>query len=474
MLTVDLQNQKISESCKTMYKDLAFDVIVIGGGPAGTVAALAAARNGASVLLVERGGFLGGMLTGAGVGPMMTFHAGKTQVVTGIPEEIVERLKAEGFSVGHMTDYVGFASSITPFDPEGMKKVLEDMCIESGVTLLYHTTFIRAEMDGDAIASVLLFSKNGSFHARAKVFVDASADADLSVSCGVSTQLGRETDGLSQPMTTTMLVSGVDRNKVIDFVLSNRDDMLPTMEFDQLRQLPRVGIQGARELLRRARRDGITDIQNPFLLCFESNTQGEFIINMTRVTGKNPVDAFGLTAAELEGRRQAWKILDFYRKCVPGFENARLASTGPNVGVRESRKINGAYRLTEYDLAASVMFPDAVAMGGYPIDVHSPDSAGGGIEESLKLKNGAWYSIPYRCLVTNEVRNLIVTGRCISVTHQACGAIRVTPVLMGISQGAGTAAAMICKRNCHARELDTDALREKLRMDGVFLDEYMP
>ncbi|MEG1515831.1 MAG: FAD-dependent oxidoreductase, partial [Clostridia bacterium] len=315
------------------YDHLSFDVIVVGGGPAGTVAAIAASRNGAKVLLVEKNGFLGGMLTGAGTGPMMTFHAGKTQVVRGIPEEIVQGLVSKHYSVGHMEDYVGFASSITPFDPEGMKIVLEEMCMESGVSLLYHTVFVEAIKEADAVTAVRLFSKNGFFKASAKVFIDASADADLALCVGVSTQLGRESDGLTQPMSANMLVGGVNRERVIDFVQGNRDDMCSTMLFDKLHELPRTGIQGGRKLLLNARQSGQTNVQNPFLLCFETNTLGQFIINMTRVVGENPVDAFGLTRAEVEGRRQAQGLMTFYRKFVPGFENAFLISTGPNIGV---------------------------------------------------------------------------------------------------------------------------------------------
>ncbi|MEG1515832.1 MAG: FAD-dependent oxidoreductase, partial [Clostridia bacterium] len=130
------------------------------------------------------------------------------------------------------------------------------------------------------------------------------------------------------------------------------------------------------------------------------------------------------------------------------------------------------YKLTEQDRVHSRMFPDAIAMGGYPIDVHSPDGVAKGLVEAPTLKEGAWYSIPYRCLITEEIQNLIVTGRCMSVTHQACGAVRVTPLLMAISQGAGTAAAMLVENGGHAKALDTDVLRQKLRSDGVFLDEY--
>lgn len=453
------------------YSNLNFDVIVIGGGPAGVTAAIAAARGGSKVLLVERHGFLGGMLTAAGTGPMMSFHAGQTQVVRGIPDEIIQRLAAQGLSPGHMEDFVGFCATVTPFSAEGMKVVMEQMCMEAGVTLLYHTTFIDCVMDGDRISGVRLFAKNGFFEAHGSIYIDASADADLAVSAGISTVYGRESDGIAQPMTLNILVGGVDRDKVIAYVQSQREDMLPTVPFDKLRLIPRTGIQGGYSLLNRAREEGLITVNNQALLMFETNTPGQFIVNMTHMFAMNSIDAFGLTAAEIEGRQQAQQLFHMFQNYIPGFENAHIIQTGPNIGIRESRKINGVYKLTEYDIVANVMFRDAVAMGGYPVDVHSPNGFDDG-KTLPHLEPGTWYSVPYRCLVTNEVSNLIVAGRCISTTHLACGATRVTPILMAISQGAGTAAALAAKAGCHVKDVDTVLLREILVKDGAFLEEY--
>lgn len=449
--------------------ELKYEVVVVGGGPAGVTAAIAAARQGTSVLLVEQNGYLGGSLTCAGVGPQMTFHAGSTQVVRGIPDEIVERMKAKGFSPGHMEDFVGYASSITPFDAEGLKLVLEEMALEAGVTLLYHTVYTGCSVKNGHISSVTLYSKNGFFEAKADVFLDCSADADLATNAGIPSVYGRDKDNLAQPMTMNIKVNGVNREKVMDFVRGNRNDMLKTIPFDHLDQIPRTGIQGAYSVIRAAKENGEFDVDRDMVLCFETNNPGEFILNMSRVVQKSAVDPFQLTEAEIEGRRQAHQIVAFMRNHIPGFEDCRIVSTGPNIGIRESRKINGCYKLTAQDLLANRMFPDAVAMGGYPIDIHSPDGA------SMKhefLKPGSWYSVPYRCLVAPEVDNLIVAGRCISTTHEACAAIRVTPIVMAVGQAAGTAAAQSVRTGQPANELDTDQLRDTLKNNGAFLEEY--
>lgn len=453
-----------------MDRNLQYDVVVVGGGPAGVVAAIAAARHGAKTLLVERYGYLGGMLTAAGVGPQMTFHAGEIQVVRGIADEIICRLQELGLSPGHMDDFVGYASSVTPFDTEGMKYILETMALEAGVQLLYHTVFTGCTVENRQITKIQLYAKSGFFDVEAKVFLDCTADADLSTCAGVPSVYGRESDHLAQPMTMNIKVSGVDREKMIEYVRRSSDDMLATIPFDRLHQLPRAGIQGGYSLIKKAKVAGEFNIDRDMVLCFETNTPGEFILNMSRIIRKSAVDAFDLTDAEVEGRRQAQQILAFMRKNIPGFENCRMISTGPHIGIRESRKIDGIYKLTAEDLLENRMFDDAIAMGGYPIDIHSPDGAA---MKHRYLKPGSWYSVPYRSLVTKEIENLIVAGRCISATHEACAAIRVTPIVMAIGQAAGTAAAQSSATGEYANRLDTQILRETLRKANVFLDDYM-
>lgn len=446
-----------------------YDVVIIGGGPAGTTAAIAAAREGAKTLIVEQYGCLGGMLTMAGTGPQMTFHAGSTQVVRGIADEIVQRMVREGSSPGHMTDFVGYCSSVTPFDAEGLKLVLEQTVLESGAEILYHTVYTGCTVQDGRVRKVQLYAKQGFFDVEADVFIDASADADLATHAGVPGVFGRESDNLAQPMTMNVKVSGVDRDRMIEYICESRDDMLATVPFDELRLIPRSGMQGAYSKIRAARESGELQVDRDMVLCFETNTPGEFILNMSRIIRRSALSSWDLTQAEIEGRRQAHQIVAFMKKHIPGFENCRMVSTGPVIGVRESRKIDGAYKLTADDLLTNRMFPDAIAMGGYPIDIHSPD---GGKTNHRHLKKGSWYSIPYRCLYAPQAENLLVAGRCISATHEACAAVRVTPVLMGISEAAGIAAAMAARAGGAVADVNVDALREAIRRNGGFLEEY--
>lgn len=452
-----------------MKQNLTYDVVIIGGGPAGTVAAIASARCGAKTLLVEQNGYLGGMLTMAGTGPQMTFHAGSTQVVQGIAEEIVARLVKEGFSPGHMEDFVGYASSVTPFDAEGMKLILETMVKEAGADLLYHTVYTGCEWEDRKIRKVRLYGKQGFFDVSASVFIDASADADLATHAGIGSVYGREEDHLAQPMTMNIKVSNVNRDKMIEYIKNNSGDMLETIPFERLQLIPRSGMQGAYSIIRMAKEKGEFPIDRDMVLCFETNNPGEYILNMSRIIKKSALDSFDLTEAEIEGRKQAHAIVAFMRNYIPGFEHAVIVTTGPHIGIRESRKIYGAYRLTASDLLENKMFEDAIAMGGYPIDIHSPD---GGTMEHHYLKKGSWYSIPYRCLYTNELDNLLVAGRCISATHEACAAVRVTPILMAISEGAGTAAAIAAKQGIGVAAIDVAQLQNLLKDHGAFLEPY--
>ncbi len=449
-----------------------YDVVVCGGGVSGSVAATAAARLGASVLLVEKHAFLGGSLTAMGVGPMMTFHNGAgEQVVRGIPQEVVDRLMAIGASPGHIEDTTTYCSHVTPFDSEAMKQVLEEMVVEAGGTLLYHTQLADVETADDRVTGLLLCNKAGLTRARAKLFIDSTGDADLCSRAGVPFQLGRPGDNASQPMTMNLKVANVDSEKIRRYVLDNPEDFAfengREIGLRRLQRARRLSLAGFYRAWRAARESGEVSVPREYVLFFETATPGVFIINTSRVLGKNATDPFDLTMAEVEGRRQNNEIFAFLKKHCPGFENAIRCDSASQVGVRESRHVRGLHTLTAEELREQVSFPDTICRGAYPIDIHSPDGAS--VNTTHVRPDGA-YAVPYRSLVVGTPRNLLVVGRCLSATNEAFGAVRVTPIAMAIGHAGGAAAGLCARGGCDPVDLDYGLLRETLLEQGARLD----
>ena len=443
-----------------------YDVIVLGGGIAGSIAAIAAARAGASTLLLEEEGYLGGSLTACGTGPMMTFHAGDDLVVCGLTDELIQRMTKKGLSVGHIVDTTGYTYSVTPFDAEGMKRELECMALEAKVELLYHTTLIAATREGDTVKSITASSCGTQMAFSAKCFIDATGDGDLFVLADIPYVQGRESDGMDQPMTTNVRLDHVDIDAVRDVM--KKDISLFPLLMNGKEHLPekasRLSISGFQQAMQDGMRAGELTFDRDIVLCFETNHRNEVIANMTRVNGENPVDPASLTRAEIEGRRQAWELLAFLKKHIPGFENAEMKFTGPRIGIRSSRRLVGKYCITEQDVLGAAKFEDGIAASGYPIDVHSPD---GEETNSIHLEYGQYYTIPYRCLYTDSISNVLAAGRNISSTFQAHASTRVSPICGAIGHAAGIACAMASAESGDVRSVSTDALRAALRKDGA-------
>jgi hypothetical protein len=455
-----------------------YDVIVVGGGIAGSCAAIASARLGARTLIVERFGYLGGMLTAAGVGPMMTFHAGNNQVVRGIAGELIERMAARGKSPGHIFDTTGYTYTVTPFDAEAMKYDLETMFIEAGGTLLYHSVLSDAAVENGSVETVTVQAKARKITLSAKVFVDATGDADLAYISGVPCTVGRPEDGACQPMTMNLKVSGVNIARTREFIRDKENiDEFPRIK-DDLRIVdrgPRLSIGGFVKTFENANKTGEVTFIRGEALFFETNNPGEVVVNMSRVSFPDPTDPWTLSLAEVEGRKQALELEKFLIRRIPGFENAVLIHSGPaQIGVRSSRQIQGLYVLTEDDLLDCAAFDDVIAHGGYPIDVHPP--AGGHSQqfrESRKklerLKWGDTYGIPYRSLLNGTVANLITVGRCISATFTAQGAIRVTPIAGATGHAGGVAAATAAEFGVNPRNVDVGELHRRLVGQNAYL-----
>lgn len=445
-----------------------YDIIVVGGGTSGTMAAIAAGRSGATVLLIEKSGFLGGVMTGAGVGPMMTFHAGNTQVIQGIMSEMANRLIEEGYSPGHIDDSTGFTYSVTPFDAEGMKIIEEQMVLESGCELLYHSMLAQVKVDAQVIDSIVICNKHGLVKVKGDIYIDATGDADLSAWAGVPFSKGRKDDGAMQPATLMLKMNNVDIKAIKTYVAEH------PLEFPRLKgnteqvvKANRLSIAGFHHHFEQGKAKGALTTDREDILFFETNTPGEVIFNTTRVLNVDGTDPISLTMAEIEGRRQAMEIAKYVVEEVPGFAQAKVVQTGPAIGVRGSRQIIGLYTLTPQDLMEGKTFDDTITIGGYPIDIHSPTGEG---TEVQQMPWGHQYQVPYRTLVNGKVDNLITVGRCISAEFEAQAAIRVSPIIGAVGEAGGTAAGIMVQNNLSkAADINVQVLRKTLITNGMYL-----
>jgi glycine/D-amino acid oxidase-like deaminating enzyme len=441
------------------------DVLVVGGGNAGCAAALAAARHGARTMLVERYGFLGGTATASMVGPWMTFHSGSKRIVGGIAQEIVERLQRMGGSPGHLHDSSDYVATITPFDPELHKALLFQLMQEAGVKLLLHAYFLRALTSDGKVDGAVFATVGGERSYRARYTIDATADAYVAASAGVSTQQGDER-GRVQPASLMFRLSHVDLSKTATYVRMHPDQMRTSLKAHERTAPALTAVAGLYDLWQDALEHREVDIPREVVSFFVTPYSDEVTVNMTRVTNIDPLDPDDLTRAEIEARMQVLQLLEFFRKRVPGFENARLAATGTQIGIRESRRIVGEYTLTRDDVLQARHFDDAVARSAYPIDIHNPSGSG---TVTHRLAEGESYEIPYRCLIPQDVDGLLVAGRCISTTHEALASTRLTPTVMTLGQAAGTAAALAKESDKRLRDIDARRLRSTLVDDGVIL-----
>jgi hypothetical protein len=446
-----------------LKKELDFDVVVAGGGPAGINAAIASGRSGAKTLLIERYGFLGGMSTIALVYPWMTFHtdSGK-QVIKGIAQEIVERLMAQGGSPGHLRDTVGFTKTLTPYHPEKYKLLALDMLEEAGVEVLVHSFVDQVEVEGNHIMSINLTTKSGPIRVAAKRFVDATGDADLAYLSGAPCLQGREQDQKTQPMTMKFRMRGVDLSKVKEAMKTNPSNFYKKTPIDELDQIPLTGVQG----FYKEWSDSGIPINRDQVLFFAGPEKDEVLVNCTRVQGLDGTDVYDLTKGEREGRKQVLMMAEFLQKKIPGFEKASISAVGTQIGIRETRRIDGHYALTIKDVVAGRKFDDTIALSGYPVDIHDPTGKG---VQANNIEGDGSYGIPYRCLIPKQIDNLLVAGRCISTTHEALATTRLTPSAMATGQAAGTAAALSITNQVAPKDLDVKKLQEILVENGVVI-----
>jgi hypothetical protein len=408
-------------------------VLVVGAGSAGSTAAIAAARTGASTLLVDRFGFLGGTSTAV----LDTFYAFYTpgakprKVVSGIPDDVVGRLTERGMAFERPNTY-GAGTGIT-YDPESLKRVWDELVLESGARTLLHAFVFAVQVEAGRVVSVDVATKGGVRRLRPSVVVDASGDADVSALAGAPFEAPGDN---VQSLSTVFRVANVD---------VARAEAVPKQELWSL-------MREARD----SGRYGLTRIEGSV---HRTPHEGVMMALMTRVRSIDATDADQLSSAEREGRRQAHEYFRFLRECVPGYERAVLVSTSPAIGVRESRRIIGEHVLTADEILAAARFDDQIAQCGAPIEEHHA----GEDTRWVYLEDGATYGIPFRALQPQGLDNVLVAGRCFSATHDAHASARSMGTCMAMGQAAGTAAAL----SGEPKRLAAGTLRARLSEDGA-------
>jgi len=434
-----LENNSVyTRECPVLWD---VDVLVIGGGSAGATAAIAAARQGADVALVDRAAYLGG--TGTSV--LDTFYGfycpgeGQRKVVGGIPDDVVAHLNERDAAIQRPNTY-GAGTGIT-YDPELLKVVWEELASQAGVRILLHTYFLDVLMQDGLVRGAIVANKAGLQQIRAKVVVDASGDGDVAFRAGGMYEDWRAVP--VQSLTTTFRVGNVDMNRARHVTK---------------KQLWRLMAEGVNKReYRLPRLEGSVHI-TPY--------EGIMATNMVRMKVEDPADPIQLSAAEIEGRRQALEYHRFLRERVPGYEKSVLLNFSTYLGVRESRRIIGDYWLTREDVLNVHKFEDAIAMCGAPIEEHHAGSD----TRWEYLPEGAAYDIPYRCLLPKGVGGLVLAGRCLSASHDAHASVRSMGQCMAVGQAAGLAAAQAASKAIAPREIDVRQLQSDLIKLGAILE----
>lgn len=446
-----------------------YDVIVCGGGPSGFIAAIASGRAGARTLLIEKYGFVGGMATSAWLGPISPMHFGDERVVAGIPEEFVERMRMSGGSTGHLrcTNPHGSGAYLGFYDREHYKWTALQMLQEAGVEILFHSFVADVRVEGETVRGVEVSNKSGKTWLNARVIVDATGDGDVAALAGAQHTVGNE-QGVSQPGTLMFDMGNVDTAALKTYVDEHLEDfewsseMVALQPFSERLQQEHFVGQGFLDLIGRGLREKKLYLGRDSILFLTTTHPGLIHFNSTRIAGVDGRDASSLTWGEIDGRKQVMSLSEFIVENVPGFENAYLAGTGTQIGIRESRHITGEYVITGHDVLHGRKFDDVVARGYFPVDIHNLEGkegyAGGGVWADPQDS----YDIPMRTLIPIRLDGLVMSGRAISATHEAHGSLRTQGGAMAIGQASGTLAAQAALRGERPREVPYGAVEEEL------------
>ncbi|AIQ54084.1 FAD-dependent oxidoreductase [Paenibacillus sp. FSL R7-0331] len=426
------------------------DVLVIGGGASGIAAAIAAARGGATTMLVEQRGFLGGMGTVALVPAFCPFTDKQKPIVRGLGLQLMEQMK-EACDPAFRKEYQDMLDWV-PIDPEVLKRVYDDAVLESGVTPLYHTFVYDVVLSPDrkTVEGVIVVNKTGRSFISCRYIIDCTGDGDIAALAGVPFQKGGE-EGELQPGSMCYLLANVDRPKFSRFLEESGDT-------GQLHTTVELAIaEGALP-------EGRKSISG--LAWVSDYLVG---VNFGHVFGIDGTLAEDLTRGAIEGRRTAERQLQFFRRYVPGFENAHMVASGEQLGIRETRRIEGDYILTVDDFITARSFPDDIARNAYYIDIHLANSKSD--MTFNHLPPGVSHGVPYRIMLPVGIDNLWVAGRSVSSDRAVQGSLRVMPNCFSMGQAAGTAAVLALQGSTGSRGISVAELQRRLLEQDVWLGE---
>ena len=450
----------IMEAGRRTYISCKTDVLVAGGGTAGVVAAIAAARSGVDVMLIEQFGALGGSAVNALVTPLMNVEIEGNPLCSSISEEINHRIADMGFGdTGKGVS--GF------FDPEMLKFVLEEMAVEAGVELLYYTYIADVVMKDGGIRGLIVENKGGRSAVLAERVIDCTGDGDVCVKAGAPYDKGDSRTGKNQPVSVRYIMDGVDIEKFSEFIKGYD----PAFKYEKP-FFHTASVWGRNWALtpvfQKAYEAGdITFEDGAYWQVFGvPGKKNVLAFNcpeiFDRVDGTNPHD---LTCAQLYGKKAIIRLMKFYKKYFHGFEDAYISSVAPMVGIRESRRIKCLYTLSDEDVFYQKKFPDYIARSNYPVDIHGLElSFDGPLNND---KSGPYYEIPYRCLVVKGIKGLLTAGRCISSSFAAQGTLRIQPTARATGEAAGIAAAFSIKNNMDLASIAGETVRNEMIKYGA-------
>ncbi len=455
---------------KTVRTDK-YDVAVFGGGTAGFAAAVAAARRGKKVALIEKNTFLGGVATASGINQLLAGRklnkAGEhVRVIGGIFDEFTDELIKEGNAIEPNTVdpsfnpfgwYPRMASGIS-CNETALKIKMDDYCQSAGVRIYYNTTAVDVELDCEKIKSVIVFNKDGFVKIEADSFIDCTGDADIAHFAGCPYEKGRKEDGLTTPCSTEFHVENVDADALVTYQNEHQSPKLV-------------------EIIERLTKEGIWDFGTEIFVTVRLIEEDVFLINTLRQTQIDGTSEKDVTDALIKGRRDAVRMFEIMKEHFPGFKNARIRKIAEQLGVRETRRITGRYTVTVDDAMNGRKYDDTVAATTYNFDLPDPirpsyDPMMGDTKKPHAERKYIVIRLPYRAMLPQGVDNLIVAGRCVSVAREVMGAMRIIGPCFMMGQAAGTAASL--SKDGNFTSVDTDELRKALWADGVLNPDELP